>query len=85
MHVYTCVLYWCPPLFRSNGEATRGVHSDDVVREVVADNASPFFTRQVGGPARQVEVRVPFRLDAAQGAGCASGAQIGGRCQISSE
>ena len=89
MHVYTCALYLCPSmffgLFRSNGQATGGVHSDDIVREVVADNAYPFSTRQVGGPARQVEVRVPFRLDAAQGSGCEYGAQTGGSCQIGSE
>lgn len=74
MHVYTCALYLCPSmffaLFRSSGQVTGGVHSDDHVREAVADNAYPLLTWQVGGPARQVEVRVPFRLDAAQGGGC---------------
>lgn len=89
MHVYTCALNLCTSMFfgpfRSNGQATGGVHSDDIVREIVADNAYPFLTRQFGGPARQVDVRVPIRLDATQGGGCEYGAQICGRCQISSE
>ena len=83
MHIYTHVfhayiVHVIPPvflaLFRSNGKATGDVHSNDIVSEVVADNASPFIARQGGGPARQVEVRAPFRLDAAKGGGCEYGA-----------